>query len=808
MTSVAAWVLFPLVAYVLAAGLALLAGSLVKATVPGPLLAPVGFFLGIVVTLPVYKLGGNQWSAAVLLVVLALAGHVLARKRWWERVRPGWPGLAALLAYGLYMAPVVLSGHWRWLGYNFVNDTAVNMVMIDHLAHHGVRFATGPDSTTKSLINGTLASQYPMGLHSLVASLRAVLGFLPLAAVYQPFIALAAGLAAACLAWLATLLGVRGLVAAGIGTVASGGNLAYWYASHGAFKELAMVTVVATSAALCGLVVHERLRVGWVAQLGAVFAASVGIFATAALAYVGVFAIVLLAALMVRSDRPRVGRLAVAAAAGLGAMLLTGFSGLSDAVSYGRGASTYYAAAGGLSGPNSTAFLGHLLRPLPLQEGIGIWLGSDYRLPLLGTASAVTGALTVLVVALLAVSVAAELWRRRPVALLVLVAPLAVYLVGHTRLGPYAEAKLLVILTPAVVFAALIGAVWVGRRVRVAGLAAGLVVAGSVLVSNAFAYHSARLAPVDRLQAFADAAGHAPAGGMVLVPEWEEWAKYFDAGRRLDVSSEAFSPRPLELRTYFPYFAHSIDLDQMSLRFADSFRSIVLRRGPDSSRPPADYRRSYQNQWYALWLKDPAGPAVLDHLPLQAANQAVQLPDCDALRTMVKALRPGEQLLGAPGEPTRLFDYTGRPPVGWNPGADPYTVVPNRPGAARGPLWLPAGRYRVWLRGSSGRRLTVKVDGRVVGRPVGVNTPDTWLPAGAATIRRTATHSIELRRPGGGLAPGDGYAAEIGPVAFEHVGARPPLTRIPRRAVTRACGRVWDWIERVRPAGPPTRPVG
>lgn len=799
MTSLGAWVLFPLVAYVLAAGLALLAGRLVKAAVPGPLLAPVGFFLGIVVTLPVYKLGGNQWIAAVVLVVLAVGGHVLARERWRERVRPGWPGLAALLAYGLYIAPVVVSGHWRWLGYNFVNDTAVNMVMIDHIAHHGVRLATGPDSTTKSLINGTLSSQYPMGLHSLVASLRAVLGFLPLAAVYQPFIALTAGLAASGLAWLAERARIRGAIAAVIGAVAASGNLTYWYASHGAFKELAMVTMVATSAALCALVAHERLRVGWVVQLGVVFAASVGIFATAALAYVGVFAVVLLAVLLARADRPRIGRLAVAAGAGLGAMVLTGFSGLGDAISYGRGASGYYAAAGGLSGANSTAFLGHLLRPLPLQEGVGIWLGSDYRVPLAGAAAAITGVLTVLVVVLVAVVAGVELWRRRPAALYVIVATLAVYAVGHSRLGPYAEAKLLVILTPAVVFAALMGAWWVARRVPVAGVALGLAVAGGVLVSDALAYHAARLAPVDRLQAFEDAAAHAPARGMVLVPEWEEWAKYFDAGRQLDVSSEAFSPRGVELRTYFPYFAHSIDLDLMTLRFADSFGAVILRRGPDVSRPPADYRLAYQNDWYALWLKERRGPVVLDHLSLQSTDQAVGVPDCGPLRALARAAGPGEQIIGAARAPTRLFDYTEHPPAGWNPGSAPHTVVPNQPGHARGPQWLPAGRYRVWLRGSTGRRLTVTVDGRTVGRPVGVNTPDTWLPAGEVTLRRTATHSVELRRPGGGLAPGDGYAADIGPLAFQRIGAPGGLERIRPGDVGRACGRTWDWIERVRP---------
>src|SRR5919199_1363187 len=120
MTSLGAWFLFPVVAYALSAGLALLAGALVRAPVPGPLLAPVGAFLGILVTLPVYKLGGGQVPAAVVLVVLAVVGHVVARQGWRARVDPGWALAAGAVAYGLFIAPVVLSGHWRWLGYNFV----------------------------------------------------------------------------------------------------------------------------------------------------------------------------------------------------------------------------------------------------------------------------------------------------------------------------------------------------------------------------------------------------------------------------------------------------------------------------------------------------------------------------------------------------------------------------------------------------------------------------------------------------------------------------------------------------------------
>ena len=66
-----------------------------------------------------------------------LLGFVLARRSLPARLNPGSAGLAALAAYALYMAPVALTGHWTWPGYNFVNDTAPNFLYADLLSTPG-----------------------------------------------------------------------------------------------------------------------------------------------------------------------------------------------------------------------------------------------------------------------------------------------------------------------------------------------------------------------------------------------------------------------------------------------------------------------------------------------------------------------------------------------------------------------------------------------------------------------------------------------------------------------------------------------
>ena len=99
----------------------------------------------------------------------------------------------------------MLSGSWTWLGYDFVNDTAIHLAMIDHVAEHGAAAAGGAALDARRAVNSTLGIGYPLGTYGLLAALS---WFVPVetAALYQPFIACLAALAAMA---LATLLGPR-----------------------------------------------------------------------------------------------------------------------------------------------------------------------------------------------------------------------------------------------------------------------------------------------------------------------------------------------------------------------------------------------------------------------------------------------------------------------------------------------------------------------------------------------------------------------------------------------------------------------
>jgi hypothetical protein len=806
--TLAAWVAFPLAFYLVAAGVGLLAERVVRTHLPSALLAPTGACLSIVIVALALELGAGGVVLAALLVVAAVVGLLLGRRGLHRRLLPGWAGIAALLAFALYLGPVALTGHWTWLGYNFVNDTATNFAVIDHIAHHGTAPVAGEVSTRLVVINTTLAQGYPLAAHALVAGLIRIVP-VPVEAVYQPFIACVAAFAAMALAWLAQSLRVPRPAAAFIAVVAVGANLTYHYALHGAFKELATVMVVATAAALCRFVLDERLALGPVALLAACLVAAVAIFTVGAAGYAAALVVAALVALA--RERLRIPRRSLVRAFAVGAAVtvVAATPVIAGSLDFTRTSSRIFADSNAdLSAPlRSPAVLGHLVRPLPVYQSLGTWLRADYRYPIRpGSARTLTIVLLVLAGALLAVALAID-WRRRRLGVLLAAAPaLAVYLVGAPRLEPYAEAKLLVVASPLVVFGAALGAWWLLRRVRVAGVVACAALAGGVLVSDALAYHSARIAPVNRLEALREAAEHA-GPGAVLLPEWEELAKHFGASAAIDVGPEAFSPRPFALRTPEPVFNRSFDLDQLRTAYVTSFPWLLLRRSPEASRPPANYRLAFRNHWYELWRQQDE-PVVLDHLPLQEPGQPAALPRCQDVRALAARAEAGDQLvayrrprlptIGAALEPAPGTIRPERMPRWPPPLDDPNATVPSGGGVITARLTLAAGTYRVWLKGGGGRQLAISVDGHAAGTVQEVNTPGGWLMYGVVRVPAGA-HTVTLTRPRADLAPGNGFSGVFSRIALEPLTPRALVTLPPAQA-DRLCGRTWDWIELVRGA--------
>ncbi|MDX6650830.1 MAG: hypothetical protein QOJ97_2781 [Solirubrobacteraceae bacterium] len=797
--AIVAWIVLPAVVYAISLGLAFLLERIARFRIADALLFPLGLALAVVLVAPFYQLESGSWPAAIALVVVSLAGLVVGRGELRRRANPGWIGAAGLVAYLLYMAPVLVSGAVSWTGYNFVNDTAVQFVLVDWLQDHGPTYEALSQGITNVTLLTYLPSGYPLGSHELLATLDTIVR-VPVEAAYQPFIAILGAAAATSFASLAWRAGLPRAGAAATGALAAGSLLTYSYALQGNLKEIAMMAMLAVAAAVGREALTGERTIGLAAAAGLSLAACVLVYSAAGAPYAGVLALgILVGALVQRGATADRRRLLVAGAVGAALALVAIVPVLDTIVRFknvAQGALSSTQAAG------TASLLGQLQRPLELVQTAGVWLSGNYLLPIHGRLGDLNDLAIYAVIALGAVGLVWLLARRELGPLLYLVPAAVTLVVVAPRVAPYADAKMLAILSPGIVLVAACGLRAAGslplRAAPVVALGVGVLLAGAVVVSDARLYHQVKVSPTERLTELETIGDRYAGQGQVLVNEFEEFAKYFARRSETFVSTDNLSPAKIERRyATEDFFGRYYDLDVGHLEWVERYPYVVQRRSPAASRPPANYRLDYATDHYLVWARRPA-PEVLDHLPLQRAYAAAAVPSCSDVRALARTAGPRGRLVAARGPDAVAFFPAFAPrPSSWRKGVFPGTVVPATPGAARGTVEVPAaGEYLVWLEGSFGRRMQVYVDGRDVGGSGRADTPRQW--SRVATLRLTAgRHRVEVRRPGQGLGPSDGAESLLGPLVLERAGSRGLFSVRPAQAA-RLCGRPWDWIDAVR----------
>jgi hypothetical protein len=234
-----------------------------------------------------------------------------------------------------------------------------------------------------------------------------------------------------------------------------------------------------------------------------------------------------------------------------------------------------------------------------------------------------------------------------------------------------------------------------------------------------------------------------------------------------------------------------------------------VRRGPSSSRAPANFRLLERTPFYDVWQRAAPATTVVDHVPSPDVSAAARKASCMRLLRRVRgANEPDLRLAYVEGV------YTTKAPLGTGSGmsgnwavAGPDAVMMYGPGQVERGIALPAGTFDVWIGGAIARAVKLELDGRRIGEVSDAwSYPGAWSHAGVVTTKEEADHVLKASRPGGSLAPGDGAKDQpIGPVVFARREARAgdvrfaPLSRAPR-----LCERIaeLDWIELVRGLGP------
>jgi hypothetical protein len=797
MSLVVAWVAFPLVLVVLALGHGLLIAR-IAGGVPGTLLLPLGL-AGIVVAsqLPTYW----DWSAELttpLVLVLAAAGFVLSRGTVLALRLDLWAAAAAVGVFLVVAAPVVLSGEATFAGYTVLGDTSIHFIGSDHLLEHGRRFGElAPSSYEYSLANYYGAGAYPSGGPTAVGAVRPLVGE-DVAWIFQPFLSvLVATMALSLYSLLQGVVELRPFRALAA-FIAAQPALVLAYALQGSVKEIGAVWSVALMAAL--LPVFAKHRDG-----GARTAIPLAVAGAACIAFVGLaagvwIAPVALVALFVSVRRARRNRWSVTAAEGgvfVGLLAVLSFQSLGEVRSY-------LDVAGGVV--TNQAEFGNLLGPLDPAQIFGTWLSGDYRVAPVNRNLSITHALIALT-AFSGLLGLAWLVRRRKwwPAVFIGISLLAWAYVTRTG-SPWADGKALMIASPAVVLAAMLGppALFsVGRRVEALVLA--VVVSAGVLASNAFAYHDVSLAPRDRLTELERIGEQIDGEGPTLYTEFEEFGKHFLRAGDPEGSSEGWQRRYRPLRNgQFARQGFSYDLDEFALDYVLEYPTIVVRRSPAASRPPSNYRRTFSGRFYDVWQREPRNArSVIQHIPLGSQFERGGVPSCREVgRIAQTAASRGAQLAYSPAPQASavLPAQSAFPPNWFVDGAEGHILRPRGPGKVEDSTVInEPGMYDLWIMGSFGRGYEVWLDGRPVGG-IEHHLNGRGQYGYVATVDLEAgRHVATLFRRGGSPTPEDGVMEMLGPIVLsKRIADEYSVRYVEPGDAASLCGRPLDWLEIIR----------
>jgi hypothetical protein len=736
-----------------------------------------------------------------LLAAAAVAGFALDRSRLHAlRARlPAWrwPAAVPVLAYLLALAPVLLAGRPSFSSFMALSDSAVHLIGADYLIHHGQDYShLDLRNSYGQFINNYYNTSYPSGADTLFGGSALLLG-LPLIWAFQPFNAFMLAIASGPAWLLARRIGLRGPWAALAALTATVPALVYGYELIGSIKEITALSMILALGAL--VVMHRRWL--WRGPAGAipfvlvcaggVSALGVG-FGAWALAAVAVLLVALLGDLHAGRRSPRAIVPTVAAGALVG--LIAAWP-------------TWIDVSGSLHVAQdiaATSNPGNLHAPLKWTQVLGVWLRGSYKQSPTGAALTLTHALVAIALAACALG-ALQLLRTRRFALggwLALM--LVVWLILDRYATTWADAKSLMITSPAVVLlawggiAALLTAP--GRSLprpalRLAAMLLALALAGGVLASDAAQYHSSNLAPTARYEELSSLNGRFAGEGPALFTDFDEYSMY--ELRDLDVGGPDFVYPPPALAGVARGYGEPVDLDRAEPDALSSYPLIITRRDPTASPPPSAYRLLWQGRYYQVWRRLPAARPAILHV---ASSSMAQLP-CSRIEHLARVARAdgAKLLIASSPQLVRVSLTDSAHPRGW--GHQREGLVMSRPGRLSSSVTVPRGGvWDLWLQGQFMPAMHVSVDGHalasIAGQLAGNSlVPDTTAPLPVSLSR--GAHRLSVTRTGFSLAPGAGGSAVLDSIFLTPAGA-PARTILesPSGAAARSlCGRSYDWIE-------------
>jgi hypothetical protein len=867
---------YPVVLALLCLGAGLLVDRVSGGVLPRTLLATVGAATLIAVSQLSTYLAPVAPATPYLLAAMAAAGFACG----WGRARAfvrAWRAsrlqlLITPIAYALALAPVLLAGRPTFSSYMALADSAVHMMGADFLLRHGQDYShLDLRNSYGAFVHAYYGSSYPSGADTLLGG-SALLLRLPLIWAFQPFTAFALAIASGPAWVLVRRVGLDGAWGALATLTVTLPALVYAYELIGSVKEIVALGFILSMGAL--VVEHRRwlstgprgaipfalLAAAGVSALGAGFGAWVlataVVLAAVAIVGLGGHAGPDIAAVAIvqsggsagaggsggpvvrggsvgsgehgeaASARARSAR-AVPDARWLGSTLAAGVLVLAVAA-----LPTWVDLSGSLRVAHAIATAsnpGNLHSPLRPTQLAGIWLDGSYKLPPSGVLLTLTSILVALVLALALAGMGSLVRTGRYTLAAWLASMVLLWLALYAYATTWADAKALMLTSPAVVLMAWSGFVALrSSPVRLAAPLVAFVLVGGVLASDALQYHASNLAPTARLQELASIDTRFSGRGPTLFGDFDEYALY--ELRHMDVGGPDFAYPPPALAGAAGGYGRPVALDRIAPAALAAYPLLVTRRDPLAARPPAAYWLLWQGVYYEVWARSPGAPPALAHVALSGApgshSRCSQLAGVAAFarsyragsaaarsgnHSLAAAARGGARLSAVPGAGGVRLVAALAPelvtvplagvhrPAGW--GLVRSGIEMGRPGTLRASFRLPrGGAWELWLKGDVMRALRVAIDGRPLGS-IGGQLGGNSLVLNTLTpllARLTAgSHTLAIARPGATLAPGDGGAALLAGIFLTPAGplGRPPLQTVSSRRPRSLCRWRSQWIE-------------
>lgn len=251
------------------------------------------------------------------------------------------------------------------------------------------------------------------------------------------------------------------------------------------------------------------------------------------------------------------------------------------------------------------------------------------------------------------------------------------------------------------------------------------------------------------------------------------------------------------------------DTDEIASEALLTYRTLVLRRGPAQSRPPALYSLVKRGDYYDVWQRPEAFDEVAGHLALGDFEDPGAAPSCPEVQLLAALAGPGGTLAAATRDPVAVASLAGAArSEDWTPTAPGAPdVIPRGAGSLAVNVEIPkAGRYGLYLQGSVRNRLHLVIDGKEVGSvEEQLNPARQFLYFGDKRLA-AGIHEATLILDGQDLSPGSGGPPEpIGPLAFSSsINENPPVRLVPADRARSLCTQRLDWIEALKPPLPDT----